>query len=88
MPHSPHRRQQRGSTADSPSWEFDASNKNNDNSNDDDKSEDSNPIIWEDDAVTDLRHLFTRRGGDNNSADGGGELLPTMTQQVDDASQR
>ena len=77
MPHSPHRRQQRGSTAgghasNSPSWEFDASNENNDNCNDDDKSEDSNPIIWEDDAGTDLRHLFSRSGGDNNSPESGG----------------
>jgi hypothetical protein len=50
-------------------------NANNKSADDDDNSsvasEDSNPIIWEDDAGTDLRHLFT-------------ELLPTMTQQVDE----
>ncbi len=60
----------------------------NTNHNDDNHSiaasEDSNPIIWEDDAGTDLRHLFTRH--DNNSEDNNGapQLLPTMTQQVDE----
>ena len=44
-------------------------------------SEDSNPIIWEDDAGTDLRHLFFHRNNTNGEE---GELLPTMTQQVDE----
>ena len=38
----------------------------------DDKSEDSNPIIWEDDAGTDLRLLLSRSGGDYNSPESGG----------------
>jgi len=70
----------------------DDTNANDDTNDDDDNhyiaaSEDSNPIIWEDDAGTDLRHLFTRRDANaNNSEDNNGapQLLPTMTQQVDE----
>ena len=61
MPHSPHRRLHHSTAGHhasfSPTLDLAASNKNNDNSNEDDKSEDYNPIIWEDDAVTDLRQL-------------------------------
>eukprot|EP00984_Skeletonema_dohrnii_P020111 scaffold9721_cov101-Skeletonema_dohrnii-CCMP3373.AAC.1 len=42
-------------------------------------SEDSNPIIWEDDAGPDLRHLFTRRGNNDSNDDAHRQMLSHLT---------
>lgn len=98
MPQSPQRRKLGNSTASAASQQqhrapnlkssttsFQFTKNHDDDNHSIAASEDSNPIIWEDDAGTDLRHLFSRRGEDQNSEDNGAsELLPTMTQQVDE----